>query len=219
MTTNNFGEEIKKSLVFQKLLADAPHIEADFHAFKSQYRRLWETDHSAKVTILKCHLVLEHFLTAYLEAANPASPGIGSARLTFAQKIDLADHPQANFHFFVTGMKALNSIRNKVVHRLDFLPTKEDLAPIEEGVRIWREAAGEPVPKGFEVLDVFTELVCGFLDGTTKMISRHGSQVGLPGLLSWFCEDDHAEPGAAPNGGPATPPGNSGVTDGPPSVS
>src|SRR5438034_1217814 len=28
-----------------------------------------------------------------------------------------------------------------------------------------------------------------------------------------------AEPGAAPNGGPATPPGDSGVTEGPPSVS
>jgi hypothetical protein len=28
-----------------------------------------------------------------------------------------------------------------------------------------------------------------------------------------------AEPGAAPNGGPATQPGNSGVTEGPPSVS
>lgn len=29
----------------------------------------------------------------------------------------------------------------------------------------------------------------------------------------------HAEPGAAPNGGPTTQPGNSGVTEGPPSVS
>ena len=29
----------------------------------------------------------------------------------------------------------------------------------------------------------------------------------------------HAQPGAAPNGGPATPLGNSGVAEGPPSVS
>ena len=193
MTTDSFSQEIKKSPVLQKLLADAPHIEADFHAFKSQYTRLWETDHPAKLTILKCHLVLEHFLTAYLEAANPASPGIASARLTFAQKIDLADHPQANFHFFVSGMKALNSIRNKVAHRLDFVPTEEDLAPIAEGVRIWREAAGEPIPKGFETLDVFTELVCGFLDGTTKMIARHGGQAGLSGVLSWYRENDCGE--------------------------
>jgi hypothetical protein len=31
--------------------------------------------------------------------------------------------------------------------------------------------------------------------------------------------ESDAEPGAAPNGGPATPLGNSGVTEGPPSVS
>jgi hypothetical protein len=219
MTTDSLTEEMKKSPVFQKLLADAPQIEADFYAFKQQYRKLWDTDHSAKLTILKCHLVLEHYLTAYLEAANPASPAIGSARLTFAQKIELADHPQANFHFFVAGIKALNSMRNKVAHRLDFVPTQADLAPILEGVSIWRSAAGEPVPKGFEMLDLFTELVCGFLDGTTKMIARHGSQSGLPGLLSWYREDPNAEPGAPPNGGPAAPRDNSKVTEGPPSVS
>ncbi len=193
MSTDSLRKEFKKSPVFRKLLADAPQIEADFHAFKSHYRHLWSTDHSAKLMILKCHLVLEHFLTAYLEAANPASPGIGSARLTFAQKIDLADHPQANFHFFVAGMKALNAMRNKVAHRLDYVPTDKDLAHIAESISIWRKAAGEPVPKGFEALDIFTELVCGFLDGTTKMIARHGSQAGLLGLLAWYREDGRAE--------------------------
>jgi hypothetical protein len=34
-----------------------------------------------------------------------------------------------------------------------------------------------------------------------------------------FQERGSAEPGAAPNGGPATPSGKSGVTEGPPSVS
>ena len=219
MRTETLTEEMKKSSVFQKLLADALHIEADFHAFKGDYRRIWDTDHSAKLTILKCHLVLEHFLTSYLEAANPASPGIASARLSFAQKVDLADHPQANFHCFLAGIRVLNSIRNKVVHRLDFVPTEEDLAPIAQPVRVWREALGEPVPEGFEVLDVFTELVCGFMEGTTKMIARHGNQSGLPGLLSWYRPDNSAEPSAPPNGGPATPVGNSGATEGPPSVS
>jgi len=42
-------------------------------------------------------------------------------------------------------------------------------------------------------------------------------------LERWTCPEPHghetAQPYAAPNGGPATPPGNSGVTDGPPSVS
>jgi len=35
----------------------------------------------------------------------------------------------------------------------------------------------------------------------------------------WDEELPHAEPGASPNGGPTKPPGNSGVSGGPPSVS
>ena len=198
MTTDASGENIEQSPVFQRLLADAKHIESDFYAFKEMYRRIWEKDHSATLMILKCHLVLEHYLTSYLEAANPASPGIATARLTFAQKVDLADHPQANFHFFVTGIKVLNSLRNKVVHRLDFVPTEDDLTPITEPVRIWRNAAGEPVPTGFGVLDVFTELVCGFMDSTTKMIGRHGNGAGLPGLLNWYLDAKIAEQSGEP---------------------
>jgi hypothetical protein len=42
-------------------------------------------------------------------------------------------------------------------------------------------------------------------------------------LERWTCPEPHghetAQPSAPPNGGPATPPGNSGVTEGPPSVS
>ena len=42
-------------------------------------------------------------------------------------------------------------------------------------------------------------------------------------LECWTCPEPHghetAQPSAPPNGGPATPPGNSGVTEGPPSVS
>ena len=50
-----------------------------------------------------------------------------------------------------------------------------------------------------------------------------GSLLFLAALLSlpsWRARKDHnAEPCAAPNGGPATPVGNSGATEGPPSVS
>ena len=38
-------------------------------------------------------------------------------------------------------------------------------------------------------------------------------------IVRWKKQPPRAEPGDAPNGGPATPVGNSGVTEGPPSVS
>jgi hypothetical protein len=179
-------------LVLKKLLQDAPHIEADFAVFKQQYRSLLEIDHKSKALILQSHLVIEYYVTQYLEAANPASPKIGAVRLSFAQKLDLADHPQANFHFLMDGMRAFNTIRNKIAHRLDFVPKEEDFKPIRECVRIWHTAAQKPIPEGLDVLSVFTEVACAFLHGDTQAIKRHGKGAGLAGLLNWWQHDDVA---------------------------
>ena len=43
--------------------------------------------------------------------------------------------------------------------------------------------------------------------------------LGLYGMRAVLIRRNHTEPGAPPNGGPAKPFGNSGVTEGPPSVS
>jgi hypothetical protein len=62
--------------------------------------------------------------------------------------------------------------------------------------------------RGFKV-DFFTSAVGGWGDRPAESSPRMGRRV-MP---------EKAEPNAPPNGGPATPLGNSGVTDGPPSVS
>jgi hypothetical protein len=73
----------------------------------------------------------------------------------------------------------------------------------------------------FETL-MFAEQLQGQLLHYEQTLSERG--MGLPYTVSIrerLVSDDYekAEPGAAPNGGPATRLGNSGVTDGPPSVS
>jgi len=176
-------------LVFRKLLQDAPQIEADFKAFKHEYQNLLQVDHVSKALILQSHLVVEYYLTQYLEAANPASPKIGTAKLSFALKLELADNPKANFYFLLPGIRALNSVRNKIAHRLDFIPGEPDFAPILECVRIWHTAAQKPVPQGLDALATFTEIVCGFLHGDTQAIRRHGSGAGLAGLLNWWQDE------------------------------
>ena len=179
-------------LIVRKLLQDAPQIEADFKAFKHEYQSLLAIDHATKALILQSHLVVEYYVTQYLEAANPASPKIGTTRLSFAQKLDLADHPKANFHFLMAGIRALNSIRNKIAHRLDFIPTEPDYAPIMECVHIWHTAARKPIPHGLDVVATFTEIVCGFLHGDTQAIKRHGNGAGLIGLLNWWQDEKRA---------------------------
>ncbi len=185
-----------QSLVFRKLLQDAPNIEEDFKAFRQQYRSLLEAGHASRSLTLQSHLVIEYYLTLYLEAANPASPKIGTAKLTFNQKLELADHPKANFHFLMDGIRALNAIRNKIAHQLDFVPKEKDLAPIVESIRIWRTAAQKPIPQGLDVVSVFTETVCAFLHGDTQAIKRHGNGAGLVGLLNWWQDDKQPRRGS-----------------------
>ena len=53
------------------------------------------------------------------------------------------------------------------------------------------------MPEGLGVVTTFTELACGFLDGTVQSIKRHGDGAGLQGLLNWYTENQMAEQGLA----------------------
>ena len=190
----NLEKDIRNTPLFKKLLADAPAMEADFHTFKKKYQKLWDTDHEAKVVVLQCHLILEAFLTDYLEHANPGAPRIGSTRLSFAQKAELAYHPRSNFAFLIDGIEALNTLRNRLAHRVGYKMTKNDIAPMKQSLKIWRDAANRAMPQGLAIITNFTELACGFLDGTVQSIKRHGGDTGLPGLINWYTECETAEP-------------------------
>jgi hypothetical protein len=55
-----------------------------------------ERDDAAVGVILRCHLIVEHFLDRYLAAANPGIQEWDSARLSFAQKLALAATREAS---------------------------------------------------------------------------------------------------------------------------
>ncbi|MFP3670621.1 hypothetical protein SB717_36660, partial [Priestia sp. SIMBA_032] len=60
-------------------------MEADYDAMKER----WNQDTDSIGRILRAHLYLEHYLTEYLQHANPALGDLDEARLTFAQKANL----------------------------------------------------------------------------------------------------------------------------------
>ena len=110
-------------------------------------------------------------------------------RLSFAQKADLAYNPRTNFAFLMEGIKALNILRNRLAHRLAYTVTDDDMGPMARALKIWRDAAGETMPQGLAIVTTFTELACGFLEGTIQSIKRHGGGAGLHGLIDWYAED------------------------------
>jgi hypothetical protein len=177
---------IQDTPIFKKLLADAPAIEADLRTFNERYAQLVQRDDETVGTILRCHLVIEHFLDEYLEAANPGISNLNSARLTFAQKLALADNPRTVFALIMPGLRALNRGRNQLAHRLDATDVETTLQPIQEFVAMWRTAGGYEVPRELHAVQDFTLTACSFMHGATQAIQRHGQGGGLIGMLEWY---------------------------------
>ena len=192
-------ERMKQSALFRKLLDDAANIEEDLRTFNAQYRRFVERDDAAVGVILRCHLIVEHFLDGYLNAANPAIQEWDSARLTFAQKLALADHPRSKLHMLMPGLRCLNSLRNRLAHQLDAEFDVATIGPIREFMTIWNTAAGKPIPHGIPLVEEFALHASAWLNSDTCMIARHVPEQGLLGLFEWYRDDDNnaGEPGAA----------------------
>lgn len=197
---NDYVERFKQSKLFQKLLHDAPNIEEDLRTFNAQYRRFVERDDATVGVILRCHLIVEHFLDGYLAAASPAVQGWDSARLTFAQKVALADHPRSKLRMVMPGLRCLNSLRNRLAHRLDAEFDDAAIGPIRDFIAIWNSAAGKSVPQGIRLVEEFALHASAWLHGDACMIARHVPEHGLLGLFEWYRDDDQspAQPGAAP---------------------
>jgi len=92
----------------------------------SDIRKKWDQDADTLGRILRAHLFVEHFLSQYISSKNPNLANLERARLSFAQKIDLADHRESSVAYLIPGLKQLNKIRNRVAHTLDASITLAD---------------------------------------------------------------------------------------------
>jgi hypothetical protein len=182
--------DFRDSPLFQALLADAHNIEEDLRVFNAEYRGFIERDDIGVGSILRCHLIVEHFMSDYLSAANPSVDEWGSARLTFAQKLALVDHPRSKVRLLIPSLRCLNSLRNRIAHRLDAELDHSAVGPIHEFMTIWNRAAGKAVPTGMQLVQEWALLASAWFHGDACMIRRHAPESGLLGLLAW-----HSKPG------------------------
>jgi len=186
MDENSADTDIRSSPVFQKLLADARNMEEDLRVFDAQWRDFLTRDDAVARTVLRAHLIVEHFLDVYLRASNPAVTEWESTRLTFAQKLALADNPDTNVHFLMPGLRCLNRVRNHLVHNLQTTPEDINIQPIRQVISVWKEAGGNPVPEGLDLIAEMALLASGWMYGTACMVRRHAPEAGLPGLQAWW---------------------------------
>ncbi|MGH2959162.1 MAG: hypothetical protein ACRDKE_06120 [Solirubrobacterales bacterium] len=178
--------EFRKSPLFEKLLADADNLEDDVQAFNREYANFLSRESEPISRILRLHLIVEHYLLAYLRAANPALGEPERARLSFAQKLSLADNGESTIHLLVPGIACLNTLRNRLAHSLHFSLSDFDLSPIESFISVWYGAARKPIPIGIDSVEAFSLLASSWLFAHRRMMERHAEGRGLVGLLEWY---------------------------------
>jgi hypothetical protein len=147
----------------QVIEALRPHwraIDDHFNQQNSQFKMLLEADHDLIGRVLKCHLVVEHYLDRYL-LSHLKLQHLEDARLTFAQKATLLPSDGAAAAFVKPGILRLNAIRNRFGHTLQPALSMGDLGAIQTVLGIARENV--PFDTPIEAIEAFTTVACTWL--------------------------------------------------------
>lgn len=139
-----------------------PHwqeIEAHFHAENARYIALFNQDHDVLGRVLKCHLIVEHYLDRFLTNFLRLDD-ISDVKLSFFQKATLLPNAGSAAAFVKPGILKLNSIRNRFGHTLAPRLRVEELGAINEAL-----ATARPNLQGgvIERVEAFTTVAATFL--------------------------------------------------------
>lgn len=122
----------------------------------------WNQDVESIGRILRAHLYVEHYMTEYLNKANPHLGSVEKAKLSFAQKLALLDPNDPRLQEVKEGIKHLNAIRNRLAHRLSATVTTEDSAiflraPYFGEMRDERAKPNKPSSEPLDILEEFAQ--------------------------------------------------------------
>lgn len=124
-----------------------------------EMQRRWNQDVGAIGRILRSHLYVEHYLSEYLEKANPRLGSVAKAHLTFSQKFELLDHKDPQLAEVLLGIKHLNAIRNRLAHRLSANVTTDDAAVFHNAklFKAMRDEGAKPDMPSQDPLDILEQ--------------------------------------------------------------
>ena len=127
-------------------------IDAEF----DEMRHRWNQDVEAIGRILRSHLYVEYYVTEYLEKVNPRLGSVERARLSFVQKLELLDPKDIRIGEVLPGIRHLNTIRNRLAHRLSATVTEDDAAVFlsAQYFKALRDEGAKPGKPSAEPIDV-----------------------------------------------------------------
>lgn len=127
------------------------------------WNRIVDIDHKLLGYFLTCHLVIEHYMDEYLKATIPRLDW-EKPRLTFGQRVNLLTWKVlVNDEKYdpIPAIKHMNTLRNKISHRLEIKLDLDALKPLSDYMRKLsspRPYAAPVDPK--ELLEAFVGTCC-----------------------------------------------------------
>lgn len=167
--------------LYSSLAERAAVLEDDYHEFRKGFDELWAKDNDLMGLVLKCHLIVEFYMTECLRASLPGIDRFDEARLSFAQKHHLLIGWTFGFPWFKDGVAALNQLRNKVAHNIHYSLEERDLEKIYDCMDPIYSAKKEASKRGAEALKDFASFAAMGLAGWTREIQRHAPATGAAG--------------------------------------
>jgi len=140
-----------------------PHwaeIETHFHIENQHFIALMERPHDVLGRLLKCHLIVEHYLDRFLKE-HYGIEEVEEARLGFLNKAMLLPSKASSAAVVRPGIIKLNALRNRCGHNLTEEILFADLGPISQVLEIARSGARFATP--IEAIEAFTPVACTWL--------------------------------------------------------
>lgn len=148
-------------VAIRKLFDSYGGKEKFFEATKkrlAEFNMRWDQDIGAMGRVLRSHLIVEHYMTAYLQKVNPNLGVIDEARIGFAQKVDLLGDHDILITELIPGIRRVNTVRNRLAHNLSVSVTQDDVNSFSSIGIYWamRKESEKRSPKfGAEPLDIY----------------------------------------------------------------
>ena len=146
--------------VVAKLKPHFATIEQHFEQENRIFVGLISSAHDTLGRVLKCHLLIEHYLDRFL-VAHFKIDSFDDVRLSFAQKAALLPSGETAAAFVKPGILRLNRIRNRFSHLLGAELSVQDLGPICTVLDTARPGVAFESP--VEAIEAFTTVACTFL--------------------------------------------------------
>ncbi|WP_298146613.1 hypothetical protein [Flavobacterium sp.] len=165
---NNTGEDRVENIFTNESL---PALFADsFRELDLKWNKVEGVNFEILGRVLSCHLIIEHYLTVFIELEISSRLNLDKLRLTFSQKLKLIEDNQAlKEEGIIKGIEILNRIRNKFSHNLKVKIDEKDIEYLKKVVdKIYKKEGKEVDNKIYSdvaIIEIFTSMTCAFIAG------------------------------------------------------